>query len=137
MYSATLGGTRYGFPDLKTLLAKASPKRSGDALAGDGREPRGPSCAISWARATVTALRARTRTPFSSATPSSVARSTTRNTARLASQNSMKPSLRVRAVSQLSSSDQSPCTRPARSSAAATISSASTRIAASTFSKYW
>ena len=34
MYSATLGGTLYRFPDLKTLLAKASPKRSGDALAG-------------------------------------------------------------------------------------------------------
>ena len=34
MYSATIGPTRYAFPDLKTLLAKASPRRSGDVLAG-------------------------------------------------------------------------------------------------------
>src|SRR6478735_4984155 len=34
MYSATIGPTRYAFPDLKTLLAKASPLRSGDVLAG-------------------------------------------------------------------------------------------------------
>ena len=34
MHSATIGGTLYRFPALKTLLAKASPKRSGDALAG-------------------------------------------------------------------------------------------------------
>jgi len=34
MYAATLGATRYTFPDLKTLLAKATPARSGDALAG-------------------------------------------------------------------------------------------------------
>jgi len=34
VHSATLGGTHYVFPNLKTLLAKASPKRSGDALAG-------------------------------------------------------------------------------------------------------
>src|SRR6476619_218422 len=34
MYSATIGPTRYPFPDLKTLLAKASPLRSGDVLAG-------------------------------------------------------------------------------------------------------
>jgi ethanolamine ammonia-lyase large subunit len=34
MYSATLGGTRYGFPDFRTLPAKASPRRSGDELAG-------------------------------------------------------------------------------------------------------
>jgi ethanolamine ammonia-lyase large subunit len=38
VYSAKLGGTRYGFPDLKTLLARASPKRSGDALAGVAAE---------------------------------------------------------------------------------------------------
>src|SRR3954451_11064232 len=30
----TLAGTRHVFPDLKTLLARASPHRSGDALAG-------------------------------------------------------------------------------------------------------
>ena len=34
MYAATLGGTRFAFPDLRSLLARASPPRSGDALAG-------------------------------------------------------------------------------------------------------
>ncbi len=34
MHRTTLGGTRYVFPDLKTLMAKASPARSGDELAG-------------------------------------------------------------------------------------------------------
>ncbi len=34
MYTATIGQTRYTFPDLVTLLAKASPLRSGDQLAG-------------------------------------------------------------------------------------------------------
>jgi len=34
MYTATIASTRYVFPDLKTLLAKASPARSGDQLAG-------------------------------------------------------------------------------------------------------
>jgi ethanolamine ammonia-lyase large subunit len=33
-YSINLEGTRFGFPSLKTLLAKASPERSGDQLAG-------------------------------------------------------------------------------------------------------
>ncbi len=33
-YSHTLGAVRYSFPDLKSLLAKASPERSGDQLAG-------------------------------------------------------------------------------------------------------
>ncbi|CAH0289674.1 Ethanolamine ammonia-lyase heavy chain [Roseomonas sp. CECT 9278] len=33
-FAQTLGGTRYVFDDLKTLLARASPFRSGDALAG-------------------------------------------------------------------------------------------------------
>ncbi len=33
MYSATIGSRRYAFADLKTLLAKASPLRSGDRLA--------------------------------------------------------------------------------------------------------
>ncbi|MEI9805108.1 MAG: ethanolamine ammonia-lyase subunit EutB [Pseudolabrys sp.] len=33
-YSATLGSSRYSFGDLKTLLARASPLRSGDRLAG-------------------------------------------------------------------------------------------------------
>ena len=34
MYAATLGAHRYAFADLKTLMAKATPPRSGDALAG-------------------------------------------------------------------------------------------------------
>lgn len=34
MHSATIGQRRYIFPDLKTLLAKATPLRSGDQLAG-------------------------------------------------------------------------------------------------------
>jgi ethanolamine ammonia-lyase large subunit len=33
-YAATLGGTRHTFEDLRDLLAKASPERSGDRLAG-------------------------------------------------------------------------------------------------------
>lgn len=33
-FTATIGGTRYVFPALGTLLAKASPPRSGDRLAG-------------------------------------------------------------------------------------------------------
>ena len=33
-YSHTLAGTRYTFDDLRTLLARATPFRSGDALAG-------------------------------------------------------------------------------------------------------
>ena len=33
-YAQTLGGQRHRFDDLKTLLAKATPARSGDALAG-------------------------------------------------------------------------------------------------------
>jgi len=38
MYSATIGTRRYAFPDLKALLAKASPARSGDQLAGVAAE---------------------------------------------------------------------------------------------------
>lgn len=34
MYAQSVGGTRYVFPDLKTLLARATPQRSGDVLAG-------------------------------------------------------------------------------------------------------
>jgi len=34
MYAHTVGSVRYHFPDLKSLLAKATPFRSGDALAG-------------------------------------------------------------------------------------------------------
>ena len=38
MFSATIGTRRYAFGDLKTLLAKASPLRSGDQLAGVAAE---------------------------------------------------------------------------------------------------
>ena len=34
MFIATLGSRRYAFADLRMLMAKASPLRSGDALAG-------------------------------------------------------------------------------------------------------
>jgi ethanolamine ammonia-lyase large subunit len=34
MYAHVVGSVRYAFPDLRTLLAKATPFRSGDALAG-------------------------------------------------------------------------------------------------------
>jgi ethanolamine ammonia-lyase large subunit len=41
-FSATVSGTRYAFSDLRSLLARASPLRSGDQLAGvaasDARE---------------------------------------------------------------------------------------------------
>ncbi len=38
MVAMAIGGARYVFPDLKTLLAKASPLRSGDGLAGVAAE---------------------------------------------------------------------------------------------------
>ena len=38
MYRVTVGARRYGFADLKTLLAKATPRRSGDELAGVAAE---------------------------------------------------------------------------------------------------
>jgi ethanolamine ammonia-lyase large subunit len=34
MYAHSVGGTRYTFPDLRTLMARATPHRSGDVLAG-------------------------------------------------------------------------------------------------------
>src|SRR5260370_33851085 len=37
-YHTTINGTRWTFQDLKTLLAKASPARSGDALAGNAAQ---------------------------------------------------------------------------------------------------
>jgi len=33
-YAETISGTRYVFPDLRVLLARATPSRSGDRLAG-------------------------------------------------------------------------------------------------------
>src|SRR4030081_3130447 len=41
MYATAIGGTRYVFPDLVTLLGRASPLRSGDVLAGGGGGGRG------------------------------------------------------------------------------------------------
>src|SRR5438105_4272239 len=38
MYRASIGSRTYGFADLKTVLAKASPLRSGDELAGVAAE---------------------------------------------------------------------------------------------------
>ena len=38
MYAWTIGSRRYTFPDLRTLLARATPLRSGDALAGVAAE---------------------------------------------------------------------------------------------------
>jgi ethanolamine ammonia-lyase large subunit len=38
MYAVNIGGTRHNFPDLKFLLARASPLRSGDQLAGVAAE---------------------------------------------------------------------------------------------------
>jgi ethanolamine ammonia-lyase large subunit len=38
MYATTIGRTRYAFSDLKTLMAKATPLRSGDCLAGVAAE---------------------------------------------------------------------------------------------------
>jgi len=38
MYAHTLHGTRHTFPDLRTLLARATPARSGDQLAGIAAE---------------------------------------------------------------------------------------------------
>jgi hypothetical protein len=38
MYRATIGQRRYVFGDLKTVLGKASPARSGDRLAGVAAE---------------------------------------------------------------------------------------------------
>lgn len=38
MYQATLGSRRYVFDDLRTLMARATPLRSGDRLAGIAAE---------------------------------------------------------------------------------------------------
>jgi len=50
MYSATIGARRYTFDDLKTLLARATPLRSGDQLAGlaaeSGEERVAAQCAL-------------------------------------------------------------------------------------------
>jgi Ethanolamine ammonia lyase large subunit (EutB) len=51
MYRATIGTRRYVFGDLKTMLAKASPLRSGDQLAGIAAETGEESVAAQYALA--------------------------------------------------------------------------------------
>jgi ethanolamine ammonia-lyase large subunit len=53
MYSATIGVRRYAFSDLKMLLAKASPLRSGDQLAGLAAETGEERVAAQYALADV------------------------------------------------------------------------------------
>lgn len=53
MVHAQAGGTRYVFADLKTLLAKASPHRSGDVLAGVAASSAGECAAAKMALADV------------------------------------------------------------------------------------
>ena len=48
MYSATIGSRRYAFADLATLLAKATPLRSGDCLAGVAAESGEERVAAQW-----------------------------------------------------------------------------------------
>src|SRR5271168_3563005 len=51
MYSATIGSERHVFPDLVALLAKASPERSGDVLAGVAAQSGGERVAAQYALA--------------------------------------------------------------------------------------
>jgi len=51
MYASTLRGTRYTFPTLRELLAKASPLRSGDMLAGVAAASDTERVAAQWALA--------------------------------------------------------------------------------------
>jgi ethanolamine ammonia-lyase large subunit len=53
MYRATLGASKYVFEDLKTLLAKATPLRSGDQLAGLAAENAEQRVAAQYALADV------------------------------------------------------------------------------------
>ena len=51
MFASTLNGQRYVFADLKTLLAKATPARSGDELAGVAAASHAERVAARWALA--------------------------------------------------------------------------------------
>jgi ethanolamine ammonia-lyase large subunit len=53
MFASTLDGQRYVFDDLKTLLARATPARSGDELAGVGATSQAERVAARWALADV------------------------------------------------------------------------------------
>ena len=50
-FAHTIGATRYAFPDLRDLLAKATPARSGDALAGIAAQSAGQRVAAQFALA--------------------------------------------------------------------------------------
>jgi ethanolamine ammonia-lyase large subunit len=50
-WAHTVGGTRYVFNDLKTLLARATPERSGDQLAGIAARSAAERMAARWALA--------------------------------------------------------------------------------------
>ncbi len=50
-WAHTVGGTRYVFDDLKTLLARATPERSGDQLAGIAARSAAERMAARWALA--------------------------------------------------------------------------------------
>ncbi len=50
-WAHTVGGTRYVFDDLKTLLARATPARSGDQLAGIAARSEAERVAARWALA--------------------------------------------------------------------------------------
>jgi ethanolamine ammonia-lyase large subunit len=52
-YRVTLGGTTHEFRDLKTLLAKATPLRSGDQLAGIAADSSAERVAAQWSLADV------------------------------------------------------------------------------------
>ena len=52
-YQTSVGSTLYRFPDLKTLLAKASPARSGDYLAGVAASNAGERVAAQMALADI------------------------------------------------------------------------------------
>jgi ethanolamine ammonia-lyase large subunit len=53
MFASTLNGQRYVFDDLKTLLARATPARSGDELAGLSAASQAERVAARWALADV------------------------------------------------------------------------------------
>lgn len=52
-YSHSVGGTKYSFPSLKMLLAKASPPRAGDRLSGIAAATAEENIAAKWALADV------------------------------------------------------------------------------------
>ena len=49
MYSQSIGGTNHNFDGLIDLLAKATPRRSGDELAGCAAASDGERAAAQWA----------------------------------------------------------------------------------------